>query len=223
MIGINHVASAILMLLSAALAVDASAPTPSPSNYNKAVAAIQGSSVASQNCKLKLAAQASYKAGSTSVSGTLTVTNPTDATINVYSPPYVIIKSVVPKSQNGSPAVKALMANDKEGSLRQYNPYSGPYYGTNGFDYVMAIKEVPVPNCFASASSVYGQWKAAPVGARKTVTCAFQVQGAVVQGTDPGAVVVSVERLFTAQDTKAIVSGDSSRTSTCSVLAKLQQ
>jgi hypothetical protein len=125
---------------------------------------------------------------------------------------------VVPKSQNSSPAVKALLASDKEGALRQFNPYSGPYYGTNGFDYIMAIDEVTIPDCFAGASPVYGQTKAVQIGPKQTVTCKFTVNNAVIQGTDPKAVVVSVARLQTARDAQAIVRGDSG---TCAALAKL--
>lgn len=54
----------------------------------------------------------------------------------------LLVRSVVPQSQNNSTAVKALRANSNSGSLRQYQPYAGPYYGINGFNHIMAIDEV---------------------------------------------------------------------------------
>ena len=57
--------------------------SPAPSNFNLAVAAIQGTDSPSDGCKLKLSAEATYKPGTTTVKGVLSVTNPTDAAINV--------------------------------------------------------------------------------------------------------------------------------------------
>jgi hypothetical protein len=136
----------------------------------------------------------------------------------VFNPPTVVIKSVVPKSANGSPAVKALLASSREGGLRQYRPYNGPYYSPGSFDYAMAIFEAPVTSCFSGASMVGGQSKGVPLAPGKSVACAFSVAGAVVAGTDPAAVVVSAERLVTARDAKALVSGNSQ---SCAALAKM--
>ena len=82
----------------------------------------------------------------------------------------------------------------------------------------MAIDEVAIPSCFAGASLLSGQAKAVPIGAKQTVTCSFTVDGAVIKGTDPKAVPVSIERLTTAKDSKALASGASS---SCSARAKL--
>lgn len=71
-----------LLLLRGAEAGPSPQPSVAVSNFNRAVAAIQGSP-ASSSCQLQLFAQATYKPGSTTVAGTLTVTNPTSAAINV--------------------------------------------------------------------------------------------------------------------------------------------
>jgi hypothetical protein len=83
-------AGALLLLLAAAPAARAAAPAPAapkpaprPSDFARAVAAIQGAASPGDGCPLKLVATAAYKPGTTTVSGTVTVTNPTPATVNV--------------------------------------------------------------------------------------------------------------------------------------------
>ncbi|KAI8469679.1 MAG: hypothetical protein J3K34DRAFT_422839 [Monoraphidium minutum] len=215
-------ATALLLLLGAPAAraaaqapgVSGAKAPPPPSNFNKAVAAIQGAASGSDGCTLKLRAEATYKVGGTAVGGSVTITNPGSSPVYIFNAPEVIVKSVVPKSQAASPAAKALLSNDREGALRQYRPYNGPVYGSGGFDYILAIDEAAIPGCFAGASLADG--KGVPLAAGKSVTCKFSVPAAVIAGTDPKAVVVSLERLTTAKGAAAARAG---AYGSCSALA----
>lgn len=87
--GLLAASFALLLLAGPALAASpapagaSGAKKPAPSTFNQAVAAIQGADAPSGDCKLKVSVEASYKPGTTTVAGTVTVTNPTDAAINV--------------------------------------------------------------------------------------------------------------------------------------------
>jgi hypothetical protein len=153
----------------------------SPTTTRTGAPAAQASVNQPSNCKLKVGfASSVYFGRNQTVSGSLTISNPTKSPLPVSWTPVLAVTSTVPKGASWRPPPAEGLGY---GKLRPYRPYSGP------FDVEQAILELPLDKCLPGASAD----KPAYVQPGQSVTCAFATPAAAaVAGTAPKTVAVSV-------------------------------
>lgn len=76
--------------------------------------------------------------------------------------------------------------------------------------------QINLKDCFKGASLVDGAAVGIPLGPKASVTCKFSAQNAVISGTDPAAVSVSIEQLVIAKDAASLKKGNAGA---CHILA----